>query len=155
MKRNELKYRQHIDKHSFIHYIEKRELEENNTAYLFAIKILKNVIDYESECNNELKASILYQAQDSDNLFNSLIYFLVDREEDGQGDAAGLAYKAFGAVLNYGDKNFATSKDDLKDFLLKIIPNLDESEAAAFICDDLLSDEGLANKTAFWNKYEQ
>ena len=56
-------------------------------------------------------------------------------------------------IIDYGCKHKRTTKDSLIYFIGDLLPDLELYEIAAFIDDDLLTDNGRALKNQFWNEY--
>lgn len=57
-------------------------------------------------------------------------------------------------VIQYGTERKMRTKDALLYFLIDVIPELTEQEAAAFIDDAYLTDYGKAQKCEFWDTLE-
>lgn len=85
-----------------------------------------------------------------------LITYMLDKMElqkDPAGPCIDYSRQLIENVIAYGRKHKTTSKDSMLYFLCDILPDIEAEEAAAFISDELLTDNGKALKSQFWGKY--
>jgi len=154
MKRNELRYNKGIDESRLIlMVIEPREHIDEDHVFSFILSLFQNIIDHEKNVdettNNSLKNYIFERS-----LFDKLIQNLIEREQDKVFDPYQLSFDLVSSTVRFGTHYYNTTQDELKNYILNLIPHLNEDEAAAFIQDDLLTEESLANKAAFWDRHE-
>ena len=86
---------------------------------------------------------------------NMLIKFLIEKHdlEDGGKYAETFAIMMLEKTIQYGIKRHNVSKDELAYYLMDVIPELEFTEATAFIIDDQLTGDGLKHKNNFWDIY--
>ncbi len=58
-------------------------------------------------------------------------------------------------IIDYGCKHKRTTKDSLIYFIGDLLPDLELCEIAAFVEDELLTDNGRALKSQFWSEYDK
>lgn len=81
------------------------------------------------------------------------IEFLIDKHKLTQGNNEQCVYSILTLenIIDFGIKHKETSKDSLFYFLCDIIPEIEPHEAAAFIDDDLLTENTKGLKSSFWS----
>ena len=84
-----------------------------------------------------------------------LIKFIIEKHdlEDGGKYAETFAIMMLENVIQYGIKRHNVGKDELAYYLMDVIPELEFTEATAFIIDDQLTSDGLKHKNNFWDIY--
>ena len=154
MNSDDLTYRKAMDRNKFGIYLYDYVCDIRHKEYEYALLMFKSVMEYawkNPTAEDELIKEVFYSHVA--NPFRSLLDCFISKENDQDGDPGDVIANLTARIINYGDEKFCKNKDELKDFLLEIIPELTEGQAAAFIRDDLLSEEGLASKRTFWKEY--
>lgn len=83
-----------------------------------------------------------------------LIKFIIAKHELEDGKCAeSFSILMLEKVIQYGIKRHNVSKDELAYYLMDVIPELEFTEATAFIIDDQLTSDGLKHKNNFWDIY--
>ena len=156
--RDELVYRQAMARIELMTYI--FDYKFNDKAYDYAIRMLNKIKDYEKDkrATNEDLISYIFSGRigtHKTDIIDEFLKLLLDHLNGNEENSDDVAIGIVDVLLRYGDKQYDSVKDELKDFLLMTLPDFSEEEASAFIRDDLLSERGLACKSAFWDSREQ